>query len=158
MDEEVPDVLAPLKIAAAAIGEAIAADRKKWGGLALESHGRLGWAEIGQAFVFRDQSDIHQPTPLGMPGHPTPGEVGAARDHDPAEFQPEQSVENSRPPSPSDIAEDREFGVHGRGDAYSALYGQPAQSNADLPSPSDIAADNTPEREQTRDRGHKRTR
>ena len=55
-------------------------DRQKWGGMTPGTMGRLGLAELREAVSFG--GNVAQPTPYGMYGTLTPGEVGAARDKD----------------------------------------------------------------------------
>jgi hypothetical protein len=56
-------------------------DRKKWGGMTPGAMARLGLAELREAFSLG--GNIAQPTPYGMYGNVTPGEVGDARADDP---------------------------------------------------------------------------
>jgi hypothetical protein len=118
-------------------------DRKKWGGMTPGAMLRLGLAELREAFSFG--GNIAQPTPLGMYGTLTPGEVGEARDTNPRIQQMEQESrmnDNQRLPSPSEIAEGRgvtareQGNVHSRADAAGSIHGDQKQN---LPSPSEIA-------------------
>src|SRR5213080_2768770 len=89
-----------------AVQEFLAEDRKKWGGMTPGAMGRLGLAELREAVSLG--GNVAQPTPLGMYGTLTPGEVGEARDTNPRIRQMEEEPlmnDNGRLPSPSEIAE-----------------------------------------------------
>lgn len=127
---------------AAWVKEVIEADRRKWGGMTLGAHARLGLAELREAASL--QSGSEAATPLGMWGTMTPGEVGAARQDGPQRGPLEDEPENA-PPSPGDIAYGREGGsVYGPtaqpGQDRGSVYGD-RQPDAPLPSPSAIAKD-----------------
>jgi hypothetical protein len=62
------------------VAQIIEADRKKRGGMTFGAMFRLGVAELREAVSLG--GNIQPPTPLGMYGTLTPGEVGAARDND----------------------------------------------------------------------------
>ena len=64
----------------AAVKEFVAEDRKKLGGMTPGAMVRLGVAELRGAFSLG--GNVEQPTPLGMYGTLTPGEVGAARENE----------------------------------------------------------------------------
>lgn len=74
MDSEAHPVLQALRATASTIGEAIAADRMKWGGQAIERHAHLGLAELGQAFTF-EGSNIAQPSTAAL----TPADIAEDR-------------------------------------------------------------------------------
>jgi hypothetical protein len=106
--------------------QALAEDRKKWGGMTPGAMFRLGLAELREA--FSPGGNITQPTPLGMYGTLTPGEVGSARDNDPNVRQMEEEPimnDDQRLPSPSEIAD---------GQTAAAMHGgqqQAAQARAE---------------------------
>ena len=83
------------------VGQIIEADRKKWGGVTPGAMGRLGLAELREAFTLG--GNINPPTPLGMYGTKTPGEVGAARDNDVGV----RHMEEESLPSPGHLAASR---------------------------------------------------
>ncbi len=104
----------------------VEADRKKAGGMTLGAMGRLGVAELREAVSMG--RNVAQPTPLGMYGTMTPGEVGAAREHEPSDVR---RMEEEPLPSPSRIAEGKASGsVHGD---------QQQASKQNLPSPGEIS-------------------
>jgi hypothetical protein len=130
-----------LRMRAAAVGELIEADRKKLCGMTLGSTVRLGLSELREAVSL--ESRIAQPTPYGMWGTLTPGEVAAGRDPDSLATTMDQETWMTSLPSPSEIAEDR--GPYGRDGAHAALYGEQTQSKTVQPTPGDIADDHTPD-------------
>lgn len=71
------------------LSELIEADRKKVGGMTAGAMARLGLAELRQATALDGSVAANTPTPLGIYGTLTPGEVSAARQegtvHGPAE-------------------------------------------------------------------------
>ncbi len=104
----------------------IEADRKKWGGMTPGAMFRLGMAELREAFSMG--GNVAQPTPLGMYGTLTPGEVGAAREN---EFSDVRRMEEEPLPSPSQIAE---------GKSSASMHGETQQAGRqNLPSPSEIS-------------------
>lgn len=147
------------------------ADRKKWGGMSPGAFFRLGLAELREAFSFG--GNVAQPTPLGMYGTLTPGEVGAARedgsnlrqmeeeplrasdiarDSDPRGLGQGQDNSFSRP---SDIA--RDSGAHGSGQGQDNTFSRPSDIARDRSldgadqgqskgheKPGEIARDNSP--------------
>jgi hypothetical protein len=100
------------------------ADRKKAGGMTPGAMFRLGVAELREAVSMG--GNVAQPTPLGMYGTLTPGEVGAARDNDPKVREMEQEAL----PSPSRIAE---------GKSSASVHGETQKVSKQQPSPGDIA-------------------
>jgi hypothetical protein len=82
----------------------IEADRKKWGGMSLGAHFRLGLAELRE--IFSLGGNVAQPTPLGMFGTVTPGEVAASRQDDPIVPQLDQETHRASVNllSPAEIA------------------------------------------------------
>lgn len=125
---------------AAWLKEVAEADRRKWGGMTLGAHARLGLGELREAVSLKSGNEAV--TPLGMWGTMTPGEVGAARQDDPQRGALEDEPERA-PPSPGDIAYGRDGGsIYGRASEadreHSSVYGgRPADTP--LPSPGDIA-------------------
>lgn len=75
-------------------------DRKKLGGMTPGAMFRLGVAELREAVSLG--GNVAQPTPLGMYGTMTPGEVGAARENEPSDVR---RMEEEPLPSPSRIAD-----------------------------------------------------
>jgi hypothetical protein len=63
----------------AAVGRFVERDRQKIGGMSLGASARLGLAELRQAFTIEGSIADKTPTPLGMYGALTPGEISAAR-------------------------------------------------------------------------------
>ena len=70
-------------------------DKKKIGGMTFDAFGRLGLAELRQAVTLDGSIADRTPTPYGMYGTLTPGEVSAAR-------QSEEGVHG-----PSDAGDER---------------------------------------------------
>jgi len=95
---------------------------------------RLGLAEARQLFSFG--SPIEQPTPYGMYGAMTPGEVAAGRRDDPLQAEPPAMQARSDLPTPSQIID--------KPDAALAKDGQRPERameqgrNPSLPSPSQV--------------------
>jgi hypothetical protein len=113
--------------------ELIADDRKKWGGMTAGAMFRLGLAELREALSWNG-GRIAPPTPLGMYGTLTPGEVGVAREIKNANIQQMEEEplmnDNQRLPSPSEIAD---------GKASASAHGETQQlSNANQPGQSEI--------------------
>src|SRR5262245_32223922 len=112
--------------------QALAEDRKKWGGMTPGAMFRLGLAELREAFSLG--GNIAQPTPLGMYGTLTPGEVGSARDNDPNVRQMEEEpimTDNQRLPSPSEIADGKTAAAtHGGQQQAGKVHGETAQARA----------------------------
>jgi hypothetical protein len=108
----------------------LAEDRKKWGGMTPGAMFRLGLAELREAFSLG--GNVAQPTPLGMYGTLTPGEVGSARDNDPNVRQLEEEPimnDNQRLPSPSEIADGRTAAaMHGGQQQAGKVHGETAQA------------------------------
>jgi hypothetical protein len=100
----------------------VEADRKKLGGMTFGAMARLGLAEIREASSMG--GNVAQPTPYGMYGTLTPGEVGAARHDDPNVAQMEEAL-----PTPSQIAD---------GKSSRTVSGD-QQQKQNVTSPSDIA-------------------
>lgn len=98
------------------VGQFIANDRKKMGGMTFGASMRLGLAEIRE-LGNPAAGSVAQPTPLGMYGTATPGEIGAARDSTQEgsvrRMEEEPSHASSTPRSPSAIAEGK-GGIHGQ--------------------------------------------
>jgi hypothetical protein len=94
---------------------------------------RLGLAELREA--FSPGGNIAQPTPLGMYGTLTPGEVGSARDTDPNVRQLEEEPlmnDNQRLPSPSEIADGKTAAaMHGGQQQAGKVHGETAQAKAE---------------------------
>jgi hypothetical protein len=115
------------------IQQALAEDRKKWGGMTPGAMVRLGLAELREAFSLG--GNIAQPTPLGMYGTLTPGEVGSARDNDPNVRQMEEEPlmnDNQRLPSPSEIADGKTAAaMHGGQQQAGKVHGETAQARAE---------------------------
>src|SRR3954468_5650171 len=89
----------------AGVQQFVEEDRKKIGGMTLGAMARLGLAEFRE--VFSPGGNIAQPTPYGMYGTLTPGEVSSARQDDPQppQLEEESPVKgNPSTPSPSQIA------------------------------------------------------
>src|SRR3954471_19508977 len=86
----------------AGVQQFVEEDRKKIGGMTLGAMARLGLAEFRE--VFSPGGNIAQPTPYGMYGTLTPGEVSSARDPQAPQMEEEMSM-NARQqiPSPSEI-------------------------------------------------------
>jgi hypothetical protein len=109
----------------------LAEDRKKWGGMTPGAMVRLGLAELREAFSFG--GNVAPPTPLGMYGTLTPGEVGEARDTNPRIRQMEEEPlmnDNQHSPSSSGIAEG-----HGMAPQAQGAYGRDAARPGPVPSP-----------------------
>jgi hypothetical protein len=140
-----------LSRAVAAVKEFVEEDRKKIGGMTLGAHARLGLAELRGAFSLG--GNVEQPTPLGMYGTLTPGEVGAARENengDVRRMEEEPRRQDARALTPSEIG--RDPGPLGK---------DREQANAQDMKPSEIARDNTqqrPEQDQSREREQGRGR
>jgi hypothetical protein len=114
--------------------ELIADDRKKWGGMTAGAMFRLGLAELREALSWNG-GRIAPPTPLGMYGTLTPGEVGVAREIKNAnirQMEEEPLMNDNQPlPSPSEIAD---------GKASASVHGETQQlSNANQPGQSEIS-------------------
>ena len=125
---------------------------------------RLGLSEIREAFSWPG-GNIAQPTPYGMAGTLTPGEVGSARDttgnNSPVREMEEEPVmsDTNRMPSPAEIANGQGRGV--RGQEQQQLQGQEQGSvlgeRDKSPSPSQIAANpepRAPEQQQSHEHEH----
>lgn len=124
-------------------------DQKKWGGMTFSAMWRLGWAELREAFSFG--GNVAQPTPYGMFGTSTPGEVGTAREtkgkksRDEMEEEPVMASKN-RLPSPAQIAAGQGRSVQGQeqervqGQDQRLMQGEREKN----PSPSQIAANPEP--------------
>ncbi len=132
----------------AAVKEFVAEDRKKLGGMTPGAMVRLGVAELRGAFSLG--GNVEQPTPLGMYGTLTPGEVGAARENengDVRRMEEEPSRQDARAAlTPSEIA--RDPGPPGK----DREQGKEHDMNI---KPSEIAKDNTQQRP---DQDHSRER
>jgi hypothetical protein len=124
---------------------------------------RLGWAELREAFSFG--GNVAQPTPYGMYGTITPGEVGSARDtrgdQSPVREMEEEPVkaDTNRLPSPAEIASGQDRGVRGQaperaqGQEQGSVHGEPDNN----PSPSQIAANpgrHAPDQQQSQEQEH----
>jgi hypothetical protein len=121
------------------VGQFLENDRKKMGGMTPGAMFRLGVAELREAVSMG--GNVAQPTPLGMYGTLTPGEVGAARDNDPKVREMEQEAL----PSPSRIAEGKASGS-GHGDQQQASKQTPA-------SPGEISDGQAPQQHQGQHQG-----
>jgi hypothetical protein len=160
MDPEVQQNQEPRPGLGQRIADFLEADRKKLGGMSPGAYFRLGLAELREAFSFG--GNIAQPTPLGMYGTLTPGEVGTAREENANLRQMEEE-----PLRPSDIARDSGLrGVdHGQDKAFSKPSdivrdrgpdGADQEQSKGHEKPSEIARDNSrsgPEREDGQERG-----
>jgi hypothetical protein len=161
------------------VGQLIEEDRKKWGGMTPGALGRLGLSEVREVFSFG--GNIAQPTPHGMYGTLTPGEVAAERRDDPHVQQLEQEPHTAVAtkgtlPTPSEIAEASRGSVHGDPQASievakspseiaaasrGSVYGEAQQATEQiLPSPSDIGRDPGPPQEpqQGQEQAHEQSR
>src|SRR3954447_11021771 len=114
-------------------------DRKKIGGMTLGASLRLGLAELREAFSLG--GNIEQPTPYGMYGTLTPGEVASNRRDDPQSVQQmeeESQMDKHNPMNPGEIIDRVNGGTPGqeagkdRGNA--AMHGNGSQ----LPTPGQI--------------------
>jgi hypothetical protein len=128
------------------VGQFIENDRKKWGGMALGAHARLGMAEIRE-LGNPAAGSVAQPTPLGMYGTATPGEVGAAREQQPEgpvrRMEEEPSHASPTPRSPSAIAEGK-GGIHGEQTGKDRGFGTVHGHQPGRP-PSEIAGNPMPD-------------
>jgi hypothetical protein len=139
---------------AAGVKEFVEADKKKIGGMTFGAHMRLGLAELRAAAALG--GNVEQPTPLGMYGTMTPGEVGAARENengDVRRMEEEPRREDARAAvTPSEIA--RDPGPLGKD------HEQGKEQDMNI-KPSEIARDNTqqrPDQDHSRDREQERGR
>ena len=129
------------------IKELIKADQKKLGGLHPGAMFRLGLAELREAFSWPG-GNIAQPTPYGMAGTLTPGEVYSARknDDDTQSLEEGPQMAQNRLPSPAEIVASQDRG--GRGQEQERAQGQEQGSvhgQRDMNvSPSQIAANPEP--------------
>jgi hypothetical protein len=137
--------------------ELIADDRKKWGGMTAGAMFRLGLAELREAFSLNG-GRIAPPTPLGMYGTLTPGEVGVAREIKNANIRQMEEEplmnDNQRLLSPSEIAD---------GKTSASVHGETQQlSNANVPGQSEISEgqgqQQNQSQQQAQDRGQSRGR
>lgn len=101
-------------------------DRQKWGGLSLAAHARLGLSELRQAVSLG--GNVEQPTPYGMWGNITPGEIASGRQADSSAAPMDHELSQH---TPGDIANDR-----------GSVHGEERQAgNEPALTPSDIAND-----------------
>jgi len=120
--------------------EFIEEDHKKMGGMTPGAMFRLGVAELREAASLG--GNVAQPTPLGMYGTLTPGEVGAARENENGDVR---RWEEEPLPSPSRIAE---------GKASASRYGDQQQAGKqNLPSPGEIDEGQGQQQNQGRQQG-----
>jgi hypothetical protein len=127
--------------------EFIEEDQKKWGGMTPGAMFRLGVAELREAASLG--GNVAQPTPLGMYGTLTPGEVGAARENENGDVRrwEEEPLRkhHQRFPSPSEIVE---------GKSSASIHGQtPQAGKQNLPSPGEIDGGQGQQQNQGRQRG-----
>lgn len=121
-------------------------DRKKIGGMTFGASARLGLAELREAFNLG--GNIVQPTPYGMYGTLTPGEVYTARKSDSEAQRMEEGARDAKGKAQGT--------VHGKKPRGGTAHGGENRRTR----PSDIARDNSVEghdqdrgREQDRKRG-----
>jgi hypothetical protein len=126
------------------IQQFVESDQKKLGGMHAGAMLRLGLSEIREVFSWPG-GNIAQPTPYGMAGTLTPGEVySARRDNDNAQHLEEGStMDTNRLPSPAEIAAGKDVGARGQDHGQERLQGQEkgsvhGEQNLN-PSPSQIA-------------------
>ena len=116
-------------------------DRKKWGGMTPGAMARLGLAELREAFSLG--GNIAQPTPYGMFGNVTPGEVAAERRDDPHVQQWEQEpMAKQDQPTPSQVIDNAKSALPDRqGQQQGNAIGQDKGSvhgGGQTPSPSQV--------------------
>lgn len=134
------------------------ADQKKWGGMHPGAMWRLGLSEIREAFSWPG-GNIAQPTPYGMAGTLTPGEVYSARrdDHNAQTLEEGPQVDSNRLPTPAEIASGKDLGVrgqdHGQERVQSQEQGSVHGEQGNAPSPSQIV-DNPQPNAPVQQQGH----
>lgn len=89
--EKQPSLVDRVMDAVAEVSDFVKEDRQKLGGMTMGAHGRLGLAELREAFSMG--GNIEQPTPYGMYGAVTPGEVAAGRQDDKQNESQSQQME-----------------------------------------------------------------